>query len=49
MDKEIKNMLTTGIVVKCDPEEGQFLSPIFPVPKPDGSIRIILNLKRLNE
>ena len=29
-------------------ENGEFLSPIFPVAKPDGSIRIILNLKELN-
>ena len=49
MDKEITNMLQTRIIALTSHEEGEFLSPIFPVPKPEGKLRIILNLKKLNE
>ena len=49
IDNEIQNMLDNKIIVPCEHEEGEFLSPIFPVPKPDGSTRIILNLKRFNK
>ena len=37
-----------GAVEKCRPVEGQFVSKIFLVPKPDGFSRLILNLKQLN-
>ena len=49
MDNELSGMLGTKIISRCQHEEGEYLSPIFPVPKPDGSLRIILNLKRLNQ
>ena len=49
MDQEIQSMLKKKIIVPSYHEDGEFLSPIFPVPKPDGSIRIILNLKKLNQ
>jgi hypothetical protein len=42
-------MLKTGAIVESLEEEGQFVSTIFTVPKPDGSRRPIINLKRLNE
>ncbi len=48
MNVEIKEMLQLGIIRKTYHEEGEFLSSIFPEPKPDGRIRIILNLKELN-
>ena len=38
-----------GAISKCSPKEGQFLSEIFLTPKPDGSYRLILNLKRFNK
>lgn len=38
-----------GAIVTCEPAENQFLSPFFLVPKPNGSKRFILNLKKLNQ
>ena len=49
MDKEIANMFQAKIIALTSHEAGEFLSPIFPVPKPEGKLRIILNLKKLNE
>ena len=49
MDAEIESMLKKKIIVRSTHENGEYLSPIFPVPKQDGGIRIILNLKKLNE
>ena len=49
MHERITSMLNTQIIIRTIHEQGEFLSPIFPVPKPDGNIRIILNLKDLNE
>ena len=49
MNKEIRDMLEKGIIVPSSYEQGEYVSPIFPISKPDGSIRIILNLKKLNE
>lgn len=43
------NLLKSAAIERCSPEEGQFTSPIFLVPKHDGSDRFILNLKRFNE
>ena len=44
-DKEIKSLQDKGVVVSCNHEPGEFISPIFTVPKKDGNVRIILNLK----
>lgn len=44
----INKLLDINAIEKCSPLEGQFISPVFLVPKPDGSYRFILNLKRLN-
>ena len=49
MDEEILSMKSKKIIVGCSHEPGEFLSPIFPVEKPDGSLRIILNLKELKQ
>lgn len=38
-----------GIIKFCDLPSGEFISQIVPVPKLSGEIRIILNLKPLNE
>ena len=48
VDKEIKSRLDKGVIVPCDHKPGEFISPIFTVPKKDGNVRLILNLKHLN-
>lgn len=47
--EQIRKLLDKRAIQKCDPVAGQFISKIFLVPKPDGSHRLILNLKLLNE
>ena len=49
IENEIKALLKAGVIVKTDHEEGDFISLIFSVPKNDCSIRLILNLKKLND
>ena len=46
---EIKNLLHKGVTEECQHEEGEYISPIFLTPKSDGSFRMILNLKKLND
>ncbi len=48
IDLEIRDMFEKEIIIKTSHEDGEFVSPIFPRPKPDGRLRIILNLKQLN-
>ena len=48
VEQEIKSLLEKEVIVKCEPEEIEFVSPIFTVPKKDGKLRLILNLKKLN-
>ena len=48
VDREIKSLLDRGVIVLCNHEPGEFISPIFTVLKKDGNVRLILNLKRLN-
>ena len=48
-DCEILKLLDKGVISEAIRSEGDFVSPIFFVPKKDGSNRMILNLKRLNE
>ena len=49
IDTEIKRLLDKGVIVPSCHETREFVSAIFVRPKPDGSHRLILNLKRLNE
>ena len=45
---EVDKLLTKGVTARCDHEAGEFISPIFLREKKDGSQRVILNLKKLN-
>lgn len=49
ISKELDKLLKTGAISVVTPVKGQFLSRIFLNPKPDGSKRLILNLKSLNK
>lgn len=49
ISNKITELIVKGAVVECTTVKGQFLSPVFVLPKPDGSYRMILNLKKLNE
>jgi hypothetical protein len=48
IDNCITELLTSEFISPCTPCEGQFISPIFTVPKPNGKHRFILNLKMIN-
>lgn len=45
----INHLLDISAISKVESCSGQFVSPIFVVPKQDGSGRFIINLKKLNE
>ena len=49
LDTEVQKLLSLRVIEKSSPETGQVISPIFLREKPDGSQRMILNLKKLNE
>ena len=46
---EIQKLLTKGVIRKAAHVPDEFISTIFTRPKKDGSHRLILNLKKLNE
>ena len=49
VEHEISRLLKTGVLVTCKHEPGDFISNIFLREKKNGSFRMILNLKQLNE
>ena len=49
ISQEISKLLNKGVLDKTEYVEGDFLSTIFVRPKKDGTYRMILNLKPLNE
>lgn len=49
IDTQIDRFLDKGIIVPTKREQGEFISNIFSRPKPDGSVRIILDLSKLND
>jgi len=49
MQREISTLLQKKVISECSHEEGEFISNVFLTPKKDGSFRMILNLKDLND
>ena len=49
IEAEIQKLLDKGVIVPTQHESGEYISPIFVANKKDGSYRMILNLKRLNQ
>ena len=49
MDNEIDKLLDMKVTEKCNHETGEIISPIILVKKPDGTFRMILNLKQFNQ
>ena len=45
---EIKALLCTSVIIGSSHESGEFVSPIFTVPKSGDNVRLILNVKILN-
>ena len=48
IQNEIDKLLEMGVIEEAEHEYGQFISPIFTVPKKNGEHHMILNLKELN-
>ena len=46
---EVKDLLSLGVVVQTHAQQGSWISPIFTTEKADGSPRLILNLRKLND
>ena len=49
IQKEIETLISKGVLEATSPSAGQIISPIFLRPKPDGTHRMILNLKQFNQ
>jgi hypothetical protein len=49
MDKEVAKLLKIGVIEQTVRQTGDIVSPVFLVNKPDGSYRMILNLKEFNK
>ena len=48
VEKEFSKLLDKSVIELSFYEKNEFLSPIFLLPKDDGSFRMILNLRKLN-
>ena len=46
---EVTKLLDLGVIVSSQHEPGECISPIFVVPKPDGSHRLIFNFKNCSQ
>ena len=49
LELELEKLLGKQVLEETFHTEGEFISPVFLTPKPDGSFRMILNLKNLNK
>jgi len=49
IDHEIQELLSMKVITQVEHDPNEFISPIFTVPKKDGTCRLILNLKDLNQ
>ena len=49
IDTEISDLLSKGVITESVHERDEFISTIFLRPKKDGTHRMILNLKSLNQ
>ena len=49
IDDEIQELLGKGVIKQCEHSEGEYVSAIFVRPKKDNKLRMILNLKNLNQ
>lgn len=49
INQQINEFCELGIIKECEFVKDQFLSPIFTIPKKNGELRVILNLKELNK
>jgi hypothetical protein len=49
VDHEIEKLIKKHVIESCEPENGEFISNIFLVPKKNGEFRMILNLKEFNQ
>ena len=46
---EVEELLSLGVVIQTHTHQGSGISPIFTTENADGSLRLILNLKKLND
>ena len=49
VNDEVTSLFKKGAIVKTEHENGEFISTLFIVPKPNGKFRPVINLKYLNE
>ena len=49
VDQEVNKLLQKGVIEQACPDSGKFISTIFLRPQKDGTYRVILNLKKLNQ